>query len=461
MTCHRLSSSSPPSPATMTTEMQLEAAACAGDADEPPLLGGRCPASASASAAMNITLTNASTSANTTATTPSFMLPAMSTSASSTSQLQTLGSSFESSLAAAFRGSLSSSSESSSIAYHHANHCSSSPQLQRHASATDERPTPRAPDTPVAGAAAAAAAAATSSPSRLRPATSASPSCPRLGLPTSTAGAASASAAAAALGGATGLSSTPLPSPCFARNIADPLVPIIKKISESEIVYRERVPKILMNQYRVGRTLGAGSFAKVKEAIDLHALNEPSYGGRRHDGRVALKIFNKKQLRRIPGGLESVTREVQILNRLRVDALNADLLTHSMAADDEHHRPLQAEVVASGGPLVRIRGSYGNVCTPGDEPSSADRTEEHDHDPRLGADDVLSMHGFLDALDHGDHSACCDDEELEDDDPHAHNVDVDDYARYVVHILDHFQDENKQKLYVNLISTIVDRRSRD
>lgn len=445
----------------MTTEMQLEAAACAGDADEPPLLGGRCPASASASAAMNITLTNASTSANTTATTPSFMLPAMSTSASSTSQLQTLGSSFESSLAAAFRGSLSSSSESSSIAYHHANHCSSSPQLQRHASATDERPTPRAPDTPVAGAAAAAAAAATSSPSRLRPATSASPSCPRLGLPTSTAGAASASAAAAALGGATGLSSTPLPSPCFARNIADPLVPIIKKISESEIVYRERVPKILMNQYRVGRTLGAGSFAKVKEAIDLHALNEPSYGGRRHDGRVALKIFNKKQLRRIPGGLESVTREVQILNRLRVDALNADLLTHSMAADDEHHRPLQAEVVASGGPLVRIRGSYGNVCTPGDEPSSADRTEEHDHDPRLGADDVLSMHGFLDALDHGDHSACCDDEELEDDDPHAHNVDVDDYARYVVHILDHFQDENKQKLYVNLISTIVDRRSRD
>lgn len=446
----------------MTTEMQLEAAACAGDADEPPLLGGRCPASASASAAMNITLTNASTSANTTATTPSFMLPAMSTSASSTSQLQTLGSSFESSLAAAFRGSLSSSSESSSIAYHHANHCSSSPQLQRHASATDERPTPRAPDTPVAGAVAAAAAAtATSSPSRLRPATSASPSCPRLGLPTSTAGAASASAAAAALGGATGLSSTPLPSPCFARNIADPLVPIIKKISESEIVYRERVPKILMNQYRVGRTLGAGSFAKVKEAIDLHALNEPSYGGRRHDGRVALKIFNKKQLRRIPGGLESVTREVQILNRLRVDALNADLLTHSMAADDEHHRPLQAEVVASGGPLVRIRGSYGNVCTPGDEPSSADRTEEHDHDPRLGADDVLSMHGFLDALDHGDHSACCDDEELEDDDPHAHNVDVDDYARYVVHILDHFQDENKQKLYVNLISTIVDRRSRD
>jgi len=446
----------------MTTEMQLEAAACAGDADEPPLLGGRCPASASASAAMNITLTNASTSANTTATTPSFMLPAMSTSASSTSQLQTLGSSFESSLAAAFRGSLSSSSESSSIAYHHANHCSSSPQLQRHASATDERPTPRAPDTPVAGAVAAAAAAtATSSPSRLRPATSASPSCPRLGLPTSTAGAASASAAAAAIGGATGLSSTPLPSPCFARNIADPLVPIIKKISESEIVYRERVPKILMNQYRVGRTLGAGSFAKVKEAIDLHALNEPSYGGRRHDGRVALKIFNKKQLRRIPGGLESVTREVQILNRLRVDALNADLLTHSMAADDEHHRPLQAEVVASGGPLVRIRGSYGNVCTPGDEPSSADRTEEHDHDPRLGADDVLSMHGFLDALDHGDHSACCDDEELEDDDPHAHNVDVDDYARYVVHILDHFQDENKQKLYVNLISTIVDRRSRD
>ena len=446
----------------MTTEMQLEAAACAGDADEPPLLGGRCPASASASAAMNITLTNASTSANTTATTPSFMLPAMSTSASSTSQLQTLGSSFESSLAAAFRGSLSSSSESSSIAYHHANHCSSSPQLQRHASATDERPTPRAPDTPVAGAVAAAAAAtATSSPSRLRPATSASPSCPRLGLPTSTAGAASASAAAAAIGGATGLSSTPLPSPCFARNIADPLVPIIKKISESEIVYRERVPKILMNQYRVGRTLGAASFAKVKEAIDLHALNEPSYGGRRHDGRVALKIFNKKQLRRIPGGLESVTREVQILNRLRVDALNADLLTHSMAADDEHHRPLQAEVVASGGPLVRIRGSYGNVCTPGDEPSSADRTEEHDHDPRLGADDVLSMHGFLDALDHGDHSACCDDEELEDDDPHAHNVDVDDYARYVVHILDHFQDENKQKLYVNLISTIVDRRSRD
>ena len=446
----------------MTTEMQLEAAACAGDADEPPLLGGRCPASASASAAMNITLTNASTSANTTATTPSFMLPAMSTSASSTSQLQTLGSSFESSLAAAFRGSLSSSSESSSIAYHHANHCSSSPQLQRHASATDERPTPRAPDTPVAGAVAAAAAAtATSSPSRLRPATSASPSCPRLGLPTSTAGAASASAAAAAIGGATGLSSTPLPSPCFARNIADPLVPIIKKISESEIVYRERVPKILMNQYRVGRTLGAGSFAKVKEAIDLHALNEPSYGGRRHDGRVALKIFNKKQLRRIPGGLESVTREVQILNRLRVDALNADLLTHSMAADDEHHRPLQAEVVASGGPLVRIRGSYGNVCTPGDEPSSADRTEEHDHDPRLGADDVLSMHGFLDALDHGDHSACCDDEELEDDDPHAHNVDVDDYAHYVVHILDHFQDENKQKLYVNLISTIVDRRSRD
>ncbi len=51
---------------------------------------------------------------------------------------------------------------------------------------------------------------------------------------------------------------------------------------------------------------GVGSYAKVREAVDSITHR-----------RVAIKIMKRRKLKRLPGGENSVTKEVEMLSKLR------------------------------------------------------------------------------------------------------------------------------------------------
>eukprot|EP01104_Vermistella_antarctica_P014643 TRINITY_DN4649_c1_g1_i1.p1 TRINITY_DN4649_c1_g1~~TRINITY_DN4649_c1_g1_i1.p1 ORF type:complete len:504 (+),score=115.96 TRINITY_DN4649_c1_g1_i1:443-1954(+) len=76
------------------------------------------------------------------------------------------------------------------------------------------------------------------------------------------------------------------------------------RLKENEIVYRRKKPKKI-RQYLIGDMLGRGSYAKVKEAMNLETRK-----------RVAVKIVQLRQVRKIPGGMESVEQEVETLRAL-------------------------------------------------------------------------------------------------------------------------------------------------
>ena len=65
------------------------------------------------------------------------------------------------------------------------------------------------------------------------------------------------------------------------------------------------VPKNLSNRFLVGNVIGRGSYAKVRDAYDIH------YGT-----VVAVKIFKWVHLRRVPGGDVSLRRELTALRRV-------------------------------------------------------------------------------------------------------------------------------------------------
>ena len=81
----------------------------------------------------------------------------------------------------------------------------------------------------------------------------------------------------------------------------------IQKIDSSEIVWRteENVIKMI-GSYMLGDQIGKGSFGKVKEGICSERLQ-----------RVAIKIVNKKRLRKVTNGVESMIREIKLLRRLK------------------------------------------------------------------------------------------------------------------------------------------------
>jgi len=60
-----------------------------------------------------------------------------------------------------------------------------------------------------------------------------------------------------------------------------------------------------VKHYILGGALGEGSFGKVKEAVDTrtHRLS-------------AVKIIKKRSIQKIPGGEESVEREVEMLRKV-------------------------------------------------------------------------------------------------------------------------------------------------
>mmetsp|Transcript_11819 Transcript_11819/g.13002 ORF Transcript_11819/g.13002 Transcript_11819/m.13002 type:complete len:396 (-) Transcript_11819:165-1352(-) len=85
--------------------------------------------------------------------------------------------------------------------------------------------------------------------------------------------------------------------------------PLIKPLN-GYIQYKEQKPPKLLKHYLVAPpTIGEGTYAKVKEAYDTI-----------RGQKVAIKIFNRKKLRKIPGGEESVKREVDILEILNAES---------------------------------------------------------------------------------------------------------------------------------------------
>eukprot|EP01088_Endostelium_zonatum_P016704 TRINITY_DN4621_c0_g1_i1.p1 TRINITY_DN4621_c0_g1~~TRINITY_DN4621_c0_g1_i1.p1 ORF type:complete len:351 (-),score=37.54 TRINITY_DN4621_c0_g1_i1:267-1319(-) len=78
------------------------------------------------------------------------------------------------------------------------------------------------------------------------------------------------------------------------------------KIKDAEIVYRQKSPKTV-RQYLLGDVLGKGSYGKVREALDTNSLQI-----------TAIKIINKTQLRKLPGGAEaSLLQEIALARQLK------------------------------------------------------------------------------------------------------------------------------------------------
>ncbi|KAJ3010207.1 Serine/threonine-protein kinase stk11 [Thoreauomyces humboldtii] len=81
----------------------------------------------------------------------------------------------------------------------------------------------------------------------------------------------------------------------------------IHKIDSSEVVWKTESTKVKMiGRYLLGDQIGKGAFGKVKEGLCSETLQ-----------RVAVKILNKKRLRKMQGGIEAAIREIKLLRRLK------------------------------------------------------------------------------------------------------------------------------------------------
>lgn len=80
---------------------------------------------------------------------------------------------------------------------------------------------------------------------------------------------------------------------------------LFQRLNNSEIKYRDERSKILKN-YIVGKIIGEGSYGKVKEGIDSITKK-----------RVAIKVFNRQNLRKVTGGEASIQREISIIESLK------------------------------------------------------------------------------------------------------------------------------------------------
>lgn len=78
-----------------------------------------------------------------------------------------------------------------------------------------------------------------------------------------------------------------------------------------------------------------GSYAKVKEAVDIHSLR-----------RVAVKIFDKAHLRKLTGGEAAVEREVQIQQRLK--HINIVEIIEEFADEEKDRLYIVLEYMAGG-----------------------------------------------------------------------------------------------------------------
>jgi len=72
------------------------------------------------------------------------------------------------------------------------------------------------------------------------------------------------------------------------------------------VTYKQTKKVKKVNQYILGKLIGEGTYAKVKEAIDTKTKR-----------RVAIKIIKKRRLRTIPNGEQNVKREIAFLQKLK------------------------------------------------------------------------------------------------------------------------------------------------
>ncbi|KAJ3211799.1 Serine/threonine-protein kinase STK11 [Clydaea vesicula] len=78
-------------------------------------------------------------------------------------------------------------------------------------------------------------------------------------------------------------------------------------INSTDIIYSENAVRMkFIGPFLLGDMIGKGSFGKVKEGLCSQTLQ-----------RVAVKIINKKRVKKTPNGVENVLREIKLLNNLK------------------------------------------------------------------------------------------------------------------------------------------------
>ncbi|KAJ3024877.1 UNVERIFIED_CONTAM: Serine/threonine-protein kinase stk11 [Siphonaria sp. JEL0065] len=99
----------------------------------------------------------------------------------------------------------------------------------------------------------------------------------------------------------------------------------ITKIGSGEIDYGtpETVVKII-GPYVMGEQIGKGAYGKVKEGLCSETLQ-----------RVAIKIINKKRLRKIPNGVENALSEIKLLRRMKHRNVITLIDVYCKVEDDE------------------------------------------------------------------------------------------------------------------------------
>jgi serine/threonine protein kinase len=93
-------------------------------------------------------------------------------------------------------------------------------------------------------------------------------------------------------------------------------------MDSSEIKYGHKKEKAkIVSHYLMGRVLGEGSYAKVREGVDVETFE-----------RVAIKIFQRKKLVKMTGGDLNVQREINIIQCMKhknvvefMDSFNMDM----------------------------------------------------------------------------------------------------------------------------------------
>ncbi|KAJ1554756.1 Serine/threonine-protein kinase stk11, partial [Cladochytrium tenue] len=100
----------------------------------------------------------------------------------------------------------------------------------------------------------------------------------------------------------------------------------IHRIASADLAYADAAPVKIksVGPYLLGAKIGKGAFAKVKEGVCIETLQ-----------RVAVKIINKRRLRRVPNGVENTLREIRMLRRLKHANVVTLVDTFCKAQDDE------------------------------------------------------------------------------------------------------------------------------
>ncbi|KAJ3268391.1 Serine/threonine-protein kinase stk11, partial [Blyttiomyces sp. JEL0837] len=93
----------------------------------------------------------------------------------------------------------------------------------------------------------------------------------------------------------------------------------------ADIVYGNDAPTVkIIGPYLLGEKIGKGAFGKVKEGLCTETLQ-----------RVAVKIINKKRLRKVPNGVENALREIKLLRRMKHTNIITLIDVYCKVEDDE------------------------------------------------------------------------------------------------------------------------------